>query len=245
MSECYAKSKTWGCRIYRRRRSTSEVQKQKWMNKQKRGMHVSVRECKKSSSRWRTEEMSAFSVCFCPAHPFPAELHFFPQTKLHFSRPCLSVPRWRAQRTRAPAIRLDPQCTSCQTSRFLSFLIGNASSLGTSPYVGTGTTCFLHKLWALWDGLHGQWSLTTDPIGFWIFHSVKPHQYYWLNQVLVVFCRLLSNTTNIWACSGQLQMGNLLKLSSKSCCNRVLSSVESYLGSWVLEDWWRGCLRQQ
>ena len=116
-------------------------------------MHVSVRECKKSSSRWRTEEMSAFSVCFCPAHPFPAELHFFPQTKLHFSRPCLSVPRWRAQRTRAPAIRLDPQCTSCQTSRFLSFLIGTLRPLGTSPYVGTGTTCFLHKLWTLWDGL--------------------------------------------------------------------------------------------
>ena len=96
-------------------------------------MHVSVRECKKSSSRWRTEEMSAFSVCFCPAHPFPAELHFFPQTKLHFSRPCLSVPRWRAQRTRAPAIRLDPQCTSCQTSRFLSFLIGTLRPLGTFP----------------------------------------------------------------------------------------------------------------
>ena len=120
-------------------------------------------QCRSARSHHRDDarrRCRPFPVCFCPAHPFPAELHFFPQTKLHFSRPCLSVPRWRAQRTRAPAIRLDPQCTSCQTSRFLSFLIGTLRPLGTSPYVGTGTTCFF--LWTFWDGLvSGPWQLIS------------------------------------------------------------------------------------
>ena len=69
-------------------RSTSAVQKQKWVNRQKLGVHMSVRDCKKSSSRCRTEELSDFCRLFLSppprhtAHPFPAKLHFFPPLSL-------------------------------------------------------------------------------------------------------------------------------------------------------------------
>ena len=193
------------------------VQKQKWVNKQKEvGMHMSQR--KNSSSRWRTEESSAFSRLFLS--PAPSVLSkknqvSFPRAKLHFSCPCLSVQWWQAQRIRAPTICLDPRCTGMLGPLGTSLYVSHSGGCLSTPGTYVVDTC--RHIWVqerqitlagfrflvLTKAMNivpwaGHWSLTTDPIGFWIVGTqCSPISSGWIN------CLLFSLLLLIYKCPTQ------------------------------------------
>ena len=217
----------------------SGVQKQKWVNKQKDvGMHMSQR--KNSSSRWRTEESSAFSRLFLSLAPsiLSPQSCIFPALVFHCSgdkhkglvhRPSVLIPG---------ALR----CFAHWWLLFVSAIVDTCGHLVHTLWIPVGTYGYWMGRIQIPCSDKGNDYRPNGPVsGPWLripldselsALSEAPSAVAestaccFLSSFLFINAQHNKYISLLQRCSGQIQIGNLLQLSAKA----EYCPVESYLG---------------